>query len=571
MTILHLFGSPYERGLAHGRLMKKEILSTSIAFYYGDFLKILLTSALGEHLAHWLDRMLQALWYNPLAQRISEETKQEIKGLADSTGLDKELITRAFLAPDIMQLLISGILRGGHEGKFNYYIGGCSASYGSGDALRHGYDSLLARNLDFPGALIWKYPIMVYHHPTEKISVPQKDEEGCWTVVEKQKQPYVYFSTAGYPGTGLTGFNASGISMSTFVCLSTESSRFQMPSLDFNHRLFTALEQLDDLPQILDFIGTKSAVPHVVLFADKKRALTVECSSKRSVVHQPDLNNATLVQTNHFFSPTMKKNEIHFPMERESSLTRYHFLQDSLDKHFGKLDPKKMIDMISSSYNPYGGRDFLSGVPTPAQSDTLQSLVFDLGKGHVWMAEGNPPGICLNRYRGFDMYDGFSLKKRNLEPSDFKPRQWSPEQRERKSLIYYSLAWEQMKKGHWDRSVKLLEKALDLYKDPGYELNLAVLALHCGELDKALSLFRHLEDLQKMTPLKDSVLPLWIGRTLDLMGKRSEALDYYEKGMKSGGLIKEYTRAYVKGLRKPFTRKNRPFTMNFKNPDPVSL
>lgn len=64
--------------------------------------------------------------------------------------------------------------------------------------------------MDFPGVFVWRYPTIVYSHPTETIQVPEPDGNGGFRTVRKRKQRYMYVATAGFPG----------IAMGTYICLS---------------------------------------------------------------------------------------------------------------------------------------------------------------------------------------------------------------------------------------------------------------------------------------------------------------------------------------------------------------
>lgn len=519
----------------------------------------------------WFIPLVEAYLYRPLIKRLSGDFREELEGLSQGAEVDLKQIFRAVLAPDIMQLLISGFLRGGKKGNGNYYLGGCSAAYCRGKALKNGQSSLLARNLDFPGALVWKFPALIYNYPTEKIEVPHRSESGSWHMEEKIKQPYMYVSTAGFPGTGLTGYNQSGISMSTFVCLSRESSVREPPSLDYNHRLFTALEDLDSLPYLLEMTGKKCAAPHTVLFADRKQARVLEVSSRSSFLREIHEGFDTIVQTNHYLSPQLKKGEVEFVMERENSIERFRFLRDAMELYHGRLDSRRMVDIISSMFNRFTGKTALTGFPSPAQPDTLMSLVLDHESGDFWLAGGKPPGICLNRYRGFNAFSGKAVHDiKRSERSVFDPSVHSdPGPGARESLVYFMLAKEQLKTGNKGRAVKLLRQAWDSYEDPGYLYILAILLLRCNHPEKALSLFLSLKERFSLTPIKDSVIPLWEGRCHDLSGRRDEALWCYKRGLRIPGLIRDYASAYKRGLRIPFTMAQMPPTVNFNNPGPV--
>ncbi|MBI9099412.1 MAG: hypothetical protein JEY91_13090 [Spirochaetaceae bacterium] len=524
--------------------------------------------------------LIENYFYSPLENRFSEETLQELTGLSDATGIDRRIVLRALLAPDIMQLLISGFLRGGKKGSGNYFIGGCSGAYVKGSAVKTHGKALLARNLDFSGALVWKYPAIIYNHPTENIDVLKKSVEGIWYFENKIKQPYMYFSTAGFPGTGLTGINASGITMSTFVCISKDSTRKATPSLDYNHFLFTRIESMEALPLILKDSHMVSAAPHTVLFADKNQAVCLELSSKKTFFRKMTEGFDSLVQTNHFLNPQLKKNEIEFPLERESTIERYRYLRDAIELQYGRLDPGKMVDIISSNYNRAISQASLTGGEFPAQPNTLMSVVIEPESGNFWMAQGKPPGICFNTYKGFNFFNEmddnsnkkyvFSIKRsRN---SVFNPGvSQNVHQKGIKSLRYFLLSSEQFKIGRMDKSLQLLKQAIEMYKDPGYYYVLAILYLMNQAPEESLNIISIMKSEYRFSRIKESIIPLWEGRCYDLLGRRRESLECYRKGLNISGLQDEIKKVYLRSLKKTFSLKQMPKTLYFNYLGPMKF
>lgn len=203
--ILHLKGDPYQRGEAHGKLLKNEILYSNIAHYYGSFLfDLYRSSGFGKKIPGFAQRpigeFLESWYYSPLEKKCLEETRAELCGIADATGLDRKEVLRSTLAPDIMEHLAAGFLKGGKEALGNYYLGGCSGGYARKTALKRNDPAMFAANMDFPGVLVWIHPTLIFSHPTEKIEVVVESPDGVFRKTSKEKQPYMYVSTAGFPG-----------------------------------------------------------------------------------------------------------------------------------------------------------------------------------------------------------------------------------------------------------------------------------------------------------------------------------------------------------------------------------
>jgi tetratricopeptide (TPR) repeat protein len=574
--VVHLRGLPFERGLAHGRLLRAEINASRVAPYFSGFLRDLYGStrvarSLPGALRRALGDLLEWWFYAPLEHAALEETRLELAGVAEGSGLDERTVLRGTLAPDIMQHLVASFLPGGKEALGNYYLGGCSGFYVRRSARQGGASGLLARNMDFHGALVWKQPAVIVTQPEEEVDAVEGSEADGFHLVRRRKEPYVYVSVAGFPGFGLTGMNASGVAFGTFVCLSKNVSRRSLPSLDFNHYLFTRASSLAGIVHLLRSRRLRSAAPHVVLFADGKQALSVEVDGKDSQVRTMPLDFDSHVQTNHFLHPLMKRREMEFPLEREYTIGRFRLLSDAIQENYGRINLQRAVDLISCNLDLASGSTRLLG-DFPAQAATLTSVVFEPGVGNFWVADGTPPAACYNTYRGFNLFDELEGRGARTRLPSYR-RSRSPvlpdtrfrpvDTRARRSLRYMSLSQEVLKKGKVHSAVRHLERALSLHPDPGYEYLIGILCLLDGQDERALEIFRRLSDESPFPPVKAQALALWHARTLDVLGRRGEARECYRQLLEEPGLSRELGDAARRGLRRPFRRSHMPRTLEY--------
>ena len=589
LRILHLRGTPYERGAAHGRLLREEIRDSNIAHYYGDFLlELYRSSDFAARVPGFVRRVFGGLlewwYYSPLAKLCLPETAEEISGIADEAGLDRREALRAYAAPDIMGHLAAGFLRGGKEALGNYYLGGCTGAYARAGALKRSSGALFGRNMDFPGVFAWKYPCLIFSHPEEEVEVlaeaagnaAGEPASGDPAFVRKRKPPYLYVSTAGFPGQGLTGMNAAGVAMGTFVCLSKSYRRAGLLTLDFNHYLLTRTESVGGVRHMLGRRPLQCATPHTVVFADEREAAAVEVDGRRHVVRSLSEDCDLLVQTNHYQNPRMKKREIEFPLVTEDTVGRFRLVKDALEAGFGRVDVQRMVDVLSSNFDRAGGDHRLLG-DFPAQPITLSSAVFEPGRGRVWVASGRPPAVCYNVYQGFDFHrelngqisrlPGFQRSSRPLFPgaasglADAGPRAVTPIMKE--SLVALMRSQEALKMGRRRSAVHFMQKAAALSPDPGFRYVLALLTLMEGRADEALSQISGLGREARFAPVKRTALVLWEGRCLDLIGRRGEAREVYRRGLEDPGVVDHLRKAFRRGLRAPFRAADLPRSIDY--------
>ena len=577
LSVLHLRGLPFQRGLAHGKLLRAEIASSHIAAYFSGFLRDLYRStivarSLPGTLRKRIGDLLEWWFHAPLERTALEETRLELAGIAEAMELDHREVLRAALAPDIMQHLAAGFLPGGKQALGNYYLGGCSAFYVRRTALQGNGSALLARNMDFPGALVWQHPTVIVTHPEEEIDMVEGSADEGFRRTRRRKEPYVYVSVAGFPGFGLTGMSASRIAFGTFVCLSKNTSRAQMPSLDFNHYLLTRATSLGGIVHLLQNEHLRSASPHAVLFADGREAVSVEVDGKRSVVRTMPLDFDVQIQTNHFLHPLMKRREMEFPLEREYTIGRFRLLRDAIEENYGRIDLQRAVDLISCNLDRYSGSTRLLG-DFPAQPSTLTSVIFAPGSGDFWVADGTPPGVCYNTYRGFNLFDELAGRggrtrlpayRRSRIPVLRGTRFVPPvDAAARGSLRHLSLSQEELKRGKLTAALRELERASELHPDPGYDYLSGILYLMDGQAERALEIFRRLRASCPFPPVKAQALGLWEGRCLDVLGRRAEARLCYRRTMGEPGLVRNLRVALRHSLRRPFRLKSMPRTLEY--------
>ena len=596
LYVLHLRGNPYERGEAHGRLLGNEIRDSHVSPYFGRFLMDLYMSSdfadrVPAPLRKWFGEIIEWWYYSPLERLVMKETREELYGIADAAGLERKETIRAVLAPDIMSHLAAGFLKSGKEALGNYYLGGCSGAYARGTALSPRGKSLFARNMDFPGVFVWKYPVVLFNHPTEEVPVftrgagsreggdlkeegrrnEGREEGGAFRWENRRKAPYVYISTAGFPGHGLTGMNANGVAMSAFVCLSRNYSRKRMTFLDFNHYLFTRTDSLSGIRQLLETEQYSCASPHTVLFADKEDAFSVEVDSKRAAVVPITEGFDYHVQTNHFVNPLMKQEELEFPLEREYTIGRYRLIRDILEYNYGHIDVQKMVDTLSCNLDRGTKGPRLLG-DFPAQFFTLTSVVFEPESGRFWVADGRPPAVCYNRYGGFNLFDEIEQGRNNRRIPSFKkssrPVLQGTEQRavtgeERDALYHLSLSQELLNNGRVPRAIRQLEEAYEHYSDPSFEYIRGIVLLIAGRYQEGCDVLYGLKQNHIFSPVKDTALGLWLGRAYDLVGKREKALTVYREVLKSSILVKHLREAVERCLHHPFTPAGLPKTFDY--------
>lgn len=581
LIILHLYGTPYERGFAHGALLRNEIVSSRIAEYYSNLLrKLYKSSTFAKSVPGYVRRLIGDLlewwFYAPLERLCLEETREELYGVADAAGLDRRSALRAMMAPDVMEHLAPSFLRGGKEALGNYYLGGCSGFYVRGTATRPRSHALFARNMDFPGVFVWKHPTVIFSHPTEEVDVLSRNGDG-FTTERRRKSPYVYVSSAGVPGHGLTGMSGDGLAVGSFVCISNSYGRHGMLMLDFSHYLMTRADSVAAAVELARRESLVSAAPHATLLADAEQAASLEVDAEQSIARELSAGDDVLTQTNHFILPQLKKREIEYPLEREHTIGRFRFIKDAVLANYGKIDVARAVDIVT------GCTDRLSGKPRaigdfPSQPITMTSVVFEPATRTMWVANGKPPAVCNSDYIGIDVGRELSGERyrlpthsRSVQPVIPGFEQPKVNEDMRRSIRHLMLSQELLNRGRTRRALSELEEAIALHDEPGYRYLRALVNMLADELEASLEEIQALQRSAQFPPVKSSALILWEARVLDLLGKRTEAKVAYRRLLAIPGLVPNLHAVGERGLRRAYRRAQRPGTIDYSFLGPTTL
>lgn len=589
LPVLHLRGEPYLRGLAHGRLLRRAIQGSGILPFFGRFASDLLRDYAGRRrlptpLRALLELFLDRYWVDALPRLLLEDNRRELCGVADGAGLEREEVLRASIAVDLLQVLVAGLgLRPGRLGRLGGLpkaalssagSAGCSGAYARGRALRGGTGAYFARNLDFPGALVWQSPVLIVSHPDEEVEtwVPAPPgANGDFRRLRRRRQPYLYLSVAGFPGFGLTGMNASGVAMGTFQVWSHHMARRPLLSLDLNHDLFTRAEGLPATLHLLEAERLRTGFPHTLLLADRQQAVCLECDSERIELRAMAAGDGLLAQTNHFFHPRLRSGEVMLPLQQEYSRGRYRLIQEALRENEGRLNRRRMIDIIACNLDRCAGTAGLVG-DFPAQPVTLSSVLFELHTGNFWVATGSPPGVCYNSYVGFNAFALFEGEgvgprlpryRRSRSPLDGRRRLKPLTAAARESMRRITKSEDLLRAGRSRQALQELEEAIRLYPDPGYRYLSVFLYLENGMADRALAVLQALSRERPFPPVKAANLALWEGRCLDLLGRREEALRAYLRLLGDSKAPPPLQAAARRGLRRRYRRSRIPTAFSY--------
>ena len=222
LSIVHLWGTPYQKGHAHGTLMKESMSSfvrRAYAYFESEFEQSLNSSVpwIPPKMAKWVaDVGLSValdLTYDATKKFSGSYFFEEMQGMADATGLDFKMIRRVHMIGELTK-------------------GSCSMYGAWGDATLDG-KTLQMRALDWDTSGPFQdYPqVTVYHKETASVVVVVPSPEEMVATATEQS-----FANVGWTGwigsiTGMSEVNTaiSEIGVSFPDATFGKESRFGVP------------------------------------------------------------------------------------------------------------------------------------------------------------------------------------------------------------------------------------------------------------------------------------------------------------------------------------------------------
>jgi isopenicillin-N N-acyltransferase like protein len=285
ITVVYLTGSPYEIGLAHGKLCKNEILTVN-----KPFLDIYEKVSLDPQ-NKWLEVSKK------LEKHIPKEYLEEIRGIADGAEIEYDKI--------LFLNTLTTISMGNRCFAFAF----------------KGTDSKIVtfRQIDEDqGSFLYKNMILY-------IIKPQKGYG---------------FAAILNPGwiDGESGINEKGITVSQNNIHIRQTEWNIMPITQLSRQMLQYSKTIDEAEQLLE---KQEAFPARLLFVSSKESASIfEIANKEKA--RIDMRNGYLTLANHGCLIPSKN-------VKSSSTRRLDFGNEYLDENFKEMDKKKAIELVRSS------------------------------------------------------------------------------------------------------------------------------------------------------------------------------------------------------------------------------
>ncbi len=343
--LIDLKGGPFDLGLAHGRLLAREIRS-NLATYLQMIRGF---TGLKEERIMEVSRL-----FGPLIQATAPDIFEEMEGLAQGSGLSLERIILLNARTELVSA--------------DQLAGECTA-VGLTPSRTWSSQPLLAQNWD------WK-PELKYASALFRL----EPDDGPRALI---------FAEAGQ--VGKIGLNENGVGVLLNILKAEKGVGLGLPV----HVLLRQMMAAADVTQIIDLIkdSRRASSSHVLLGDLSGRVVGVEFSPQG--VAEIEARDGAVAHTNHFLDPELAKADINLSVFPDSPnrLRRAEALLSAQPKW--SLEDLKTI-LSDHENGPASICRHLNPVdPEHRQMESVGSFIFDLAGRRILVATGQP---CQNEY-----------------------------------------------------------------------------------------------------------------------------------------------------------------------------
>ena len=532
--LLHLEGTDYEMGYQHGRLLREEVRRGQAPYIRKFFRAQIDHSFIGGSptLAGWAESFMLLTFYDPVARNLPPETRAAFDGVADGAGIDRDLLARSTVMADAAQT-IAGTLYGNRKiypalQRFTDF--GCTSFIAAGGATAGGH-LLHGRNFDFPGAGHFdRYPVIAWCRP-------------------RSGQRYVLITTAGWQTAGVTALNESGLAVGFHTSITSDVKPDGWPVMGLSDQIIRKARNLREAVEVLREHPPAAGWILVISSAREGRGVAVEVSRNRLAVIRMD--RGVLAVANSYRDPAMMAGQASMNWaEAIHSYCRTRRMNQLLKSNLGRIDPARGAAFLGDHFDILSGRERATG-DVIGQPNNVSSAVIDSTAGNFWVAAGPAPA-CNSAYAGFTFESGFDAPDGLKELPPLRGN-WSDDPRRIACRHYIAAESFYESEPVPRRAVDEMRQAMALDPaEPVYAHVLGLVLLRSGRPAEARALFARAVAVPQ-TFHRESLGRLWLARSLDLLGRRAEALTEYRRVLRMTPLNDQVREAAGDGLSAPYT------------------
>jgi len=535
LSLITLNGSAYDMGYQHGTIAK-ELYARGLVRLFNRFLGTLKLGLEDAVKSRYLRSIIEKLFWkyldimkSNLSKRYTGFMLDEMKGFSDASGESDDLLKQLLAMPDVVQILLTRGLSGTVANSAAALNLGCTSVAVWNEATAEG-DFIYGRNLDFfdDHSMDTNPAIFLY-----------KPDKGL---------KYAAFSFLGVPGAGITGINEAGVTMALHMLLTKDVSSYSSPIMNIGNEIIRKAENIDDAVKIANSHRFSSGWGIVVTDAKHKNAVVIEASSKQILTRK--CSSTFIINTNHYQMDLFKKREYDFNTSTTAStIGRYKRAEEILKEKYGKLTVDDMILLLGDHLEYFTRKERALGSTIMAVHN-ISAIVMKPDELKVWVSQGDAPSN-QSEFIGVDIKSWMDGDPKVIDVK--QPHPYSNTY----NFLAFKEHYEQAYQKYFFRNdipAALAELEQLTQKDtqePIYFMLKGQLYIKLNKYSDALEAFNTAMTMPDM-PHRIAVNMLWKARVEDILGKREEALQSYDKIVSMEGIGLNLKKAAIKGVKHPY-------------------
>ena len=286
--LLHLSGTPYEIGYQHGALLRDEV-NKGAARFYADLIHG--GREMPCSIKIWLLRKyLEWKVYVPLEKAQPRNILEELKGIADGSGVPYDIIFRANHHTGPAMVLTPVLASDNIEAfqKIGIKVGACSSFAATGRLTANG-GIIVGRNTDYGGVSLWpRYQTLLFVKPSEGYA-------------------HVKVGTAGVILWN-PGMNTEGIVVCPHYMVYDDCDPSGWSIAAFTDEILRKAGSLKDAERIFHDNPRALSAGYIIASAKEKDSFAAELSTGKSSIRR--MENGRIVMTNMAVSEEKRRIDI---------------------------------------------------------------------------------------------------------------------------------------------------------------------------------------------------------------------------------------------------------------------
>ncbi|MCX8125430.1 MAG: C45 family autoproteolytic acyltransferase/hydrolase [Spirochaetes bacterium] len=510
--IVCISGSPYEMGFQHGVLLKEEIHNGVVPVFGYPVKHMLDYKNKSEFVQDIIQLILDFLIFGPLEKNTPVEYLQELKGIADGSGIDYKVLFRATFKSEFTMIMLPKLVMS--KVKTLKISGECTSIAVFGNATQNGM-FIIGRNTDYAGQGKWiPYQTIFIYKPEKGIR-------------------YVNVSTAGLIKCN-TAINEKGIFIGGHFMGFEHTSYKGMSFTVLQHEIMRKATTIDDVLSIIKSKPCAGSFGYLIADSKNKQAVIIEANNRTVGIHR--MHGNKLILTNFALTDELKKYDLltKYNMITRDLVGRYNRLEHLVQSNFGNITPAKVAQFMGDRIDWVTGSERATGITIGAANNVTSAIIVP-NDGLIWIASNTEPA-CDGEYIGYDIVSFFDDRCKNI--GMLRPYSWKQEYKKR-GLFYFMKAYCGFEENPGNISVIInhLYKAIE--HDPSESIYYRVLAsvlIHDKKYKKASEIITKCINF-KQSNNEQAYTFLLAGQSFDLMYERNKAIECYSNVIK---LYKKY-------------------------------